>query len=115
MITDDGVKLIEYNFRPGDPEWMNTVYPMKNNLLDVLINLMDGHKKELVFENTATVCKYIVPKDYPQQLNQTLKISLDEKQTSEKEVAIYYSSGLDGQGNLNVGTERGRSDIFRER
>jgi phosphoribosylamine--glycine ligase len=107
MITGDGVKLIEYNFRPGDPEWLNTVYPMKNNLLDVIINLMDGHKKELVFENTATVCKYIVPKDYPQQLNQTLKISLDEKQTSEKEVAIYYSSGLDGQGNLNVGTERG--------
>jgi phosphoribosylamine--glycine ligase len=107
MITGDGVKLIEYNFRPGDPEWMNTVYPMKNNLLDVLINLMDGHKKELVFENTATVCKYIVPKDYPRQLNQTLKISLDEKQIREKEVAIYYSSGLDGQGNLNVGTERG--------
>ncbi len=107
MITDDGVKLIEYNFRPGDPEWMNTVYTMDDNLLDVVISLLYGHKKELVFENTATVCKYIVPKDYPRRLNQTLNISLNEKQIREKEVAIYYSSGLDRQGNLNVGTERG--------
>lgn len=107
MITDDGVKLIEYNFRPGDPEWMNTVYPMKNNLLDLIISLMNGNKKKLEFENTATVCKYIVPRDYPRRLNQTLNVILDENRIRKKGVAIYYSSGLDGRGNLNVGTERG--------
>ncbi len=107
MITVDGIKLIEYNFRPGDPEWMNTVYPIKNNLLDVIISLMNGNKKKLEFENTATVCKYIVPKDYPRLLNQTLNVVLDENQIRKKGVAIYYSSGLDGQGNLNAGTERG--------
>lgn len=37
MVTAKGVKLIEYNFRPGDPEWMNTVVVLKNNLLDMCL------------------------------------------------------------------------------
>ncbi len=105
MLTEKGIKLIEYNFRPGDPEWLNTISTMKNNILDIIINLINGNKVEIEFEDIATVCKYIVPKKYPILLNQTLRISIDEDKI--KDANIYYSCGIDEEGNLNTGTERG--------
>jgi len=107
MLTKDGVKLIEYNFRPGDPEWLNAVFSLKSNLLDAVTCLMDGCEKSLDFEGKATVCRYIVPKEYPAKANQTLHVSLDEEKIRQEGVALYYSCGLDNNGGLNVGTERG--------
>lgn len=108
MVTAKGVKLIEYNFRPGDPEWINTLIILKNNLLDVILNLFQGEKQALYFENLATVCKYIVPEGYPEKLYQNLDVDLDKEAIKKIEgVRYYYSCGLDNKGKLNVGTERG--------
>ncbi len=108
MLTEKGVKLIEYNFRPGDPEWLNTVFILKNNLLDIILKLFKGEEQELNFEKQATVCKYIVPEGYPEKLYLNLEVDLD-KDTIEKikGLGYYYSCGLDNSGKLNVGTERG--------
>jgi len=107
MLTSRGIKLVEYNFRPGDPEWINTLAVLKDNLLDVIDDLFCGRKRELSFENKASVCKYIVPKNYPQKLNEFLEISFDEFITKEKGVDAYYSCGWSKAGQLNVGSERG--------
>jgi phosphoribosylamine--glycine ligase len=107
MKTDDGLKLIEYNFRPGDPEWLNTLQIMDNNLIDVIRNLEDDVQKPLNFSRKATVCKYIVPKKYPTLLNQILDVKFDPLKINEVGVDFYFSSGLDDKGNLNVGSERG--------
>ncbi len=108
MATARGVKLVEYNFRPGDPEWMNTVIVLKNNLLDVILKLFQGEEQELYFENQATVCKYIVPKGYPEKLYQNLEVYLNEGAIQKiGGLRYYYSCGLDDAGKLNVGTERG--------
>jgi phosphoribosylamine--glycine ligase len=40
MLCSDGVKLVEYNFRPGDPEWMNTVSVLQANIAEVVEGLM---------------------------------------------------------------------------
>jgi len=114
MLTANGVKLIEYNFRPGDPEWMNTVIILKNNLLDVILRLLQGDDQALYFENQATVCKYIVPEGYPEKLYQHLDVDLDEKSLQEIHgLKYYYSCGLDDTGKLNVGTERGIAFIAK--
>ncbi|GFO95960.1 phosphoribosylamine/glycine ligase, partial [groundwater metagenome] len=108
MLTAKGIKLIEYNFRPGDPEWMNTVIVLKNNLLDVILKLLQGDDQALYFENQATVCKYIVPVGYPEKLYQNLEAGLDEEAIQKIDgLKYYYSCGLDNTGKLNVGTERG--------
>lgn len=107
MVTAKGVKLIEYNFRPGDPEWINTLIILKNNFLDVILNLFQGEEQALSFENLATVCKYIVPEGYPEKLYQNLDVDLDKEAIQKIEgISYYYSCGLD-KGKLNVGTERG--------
>ncbi|KCZ72595.1 phosphoribosylamine--glycine ligase [Candidatus Methanoperedens nitroreducens] len=108
MVTAKGVKLIEYNFRPGDPEWMNTVVVLKNNLLDIILKLFQGEEQELYFENKATVCKYIVPVDYPEKLYQDLEVDLNEEAILQIDgLKYYYSCGLNDAGKLNAGAERG--------
>jgi phosphoribosylamine--glycine ligase len=114
MKTKDGLKLIEYNFRPGDPEWLNTLLVMDDSLIDVIKYLMDEVQKPVNFENKATVCKYIVPEGYPKIMNQVLDVKFDSKKINELGVNIYYSSGLDNQGKLRVGCERGIAFISKE-
>jgi len=108
MLTAGGVKLVEYNFRPGDPEWMNTLMVLKNNILDIIIGLFQGDGQELYFENQATVCKYIVPEGYPGLLDLNLEVSLNEEAIRKiRGLGYYYSCGMDDAGKFNVVTERG--------
>jgi len=107
MVTSEGVHLIEYNFRPGDPEWMNTMAVLRSPLLDAVVDLMNGGRPELEFDPKATVCKYIVPEGYPRVLNQVLDVTYDPEALERSGVGVYHSCGLDEEGRLNVGTERG--------
>lgn len=107
MLTERGIRLVEYNFRPGDPEWMNTMAVMEDSLVGSIRELLLGQGAPIRFERQATVCKYIVPEGYPRLLDQTLEVELDEAAIRSAGVDLYYSGGLDAQGKLNVGHERG--------
>lgn len=107
MRTDKKIMLIEYNFRPGDPEWINTLTILKNNIAGVITSLLKKEKTDLCFEEKATVCKYIVPEEYPRKTHRTLDVKLDKELLHKNSVHHYYSSGLEQSGKLNVGTERG--------
>ena len=96
IITKDGVKLLEYNARFGDPEAMNTLPLLKTDFVDICKTIVDGTLNTLTveFEKKATVCKYIVPKGYGLP-----KDHPDAKSTSEKievgnvkDAKLYYSS-----------------------
>ena len=68
MVTRDGVRLIEYNARFGDPEALNVLSLLKTDFGDVSEAIIQGtlDKLEVKFENLATVCKYVVPEGYPE-------------------------------------------------
>ena len=67
MATANGVKLIEYNARFGDPEAMNLLSLLESDFIDICNGIADGtlDKVHVQFENKATVCKYAVPEGYP--------------------------------------------------
>ena len=67
MATENGVKLIEYNARFGDPEAMNALSILETDLIEVFNAITDGtlEKTDVRFQNKATVCKYGVPEGYP--------------------------------------------------
>ena len=113
MLTSDGIKLIEYNFRPGDPEWMNTLSVIENNVVDIVSFLLDGIQKPIDFEDKATVCKYIVPEGYPKKLNKVLDVTFNNEDIKKTGVDFYYSSGFDDNGKLRVGCERGIAFIAK--
>ena len=67
MATRDGIKVIEYNARLGDPEAMNVLSLLKTDFFDICNHILDGSLKniDVKFEPQATVCKYAVPNGYP--------------------------------------------------
>jgi phosphoribosylamine--glycine ligase len=67
IATRDGVRLIEYNARFGDPEAMNVLPILKTDFVEVCEALLAGRLvgTPLEFERKATVVKYAVPEGYP--------------------------------------------------
>ena len=67
MATANGVKLIEYNARFGDPEAMNVLTLLESDFIDICYGIADGtlDQVDVHFTNKATVCKYAVPEGYP--------------------------------------------------
>ncbi|MFQ6607156.1 MAG: phosphoribosylamine--glycine ligase [Fidelibacterota bacterium] len=67
MATGDGIKLIEYNARFGDPEAMNVLPLLESDFVDICRGIVEGnlYEKDVSFRNQATVCKYAVPEGYP--------------------------------------------------
>lgn len=67
MATKNGLRLIEYNARFGDPETMNVLPLYRGDVLDLIWSAANGNMdlSEASFENLATVCKYVVPETYP--------------------------------------------------
>ena len=79
MLTKDGLRVIEYNARFGDPEVMNVLPLMQADFVEVCKSIIDGTLDKLTvrFGRQATVCKYVVPKAYPQKSGGDEEITLD--------------------------------------
>lgn len=85
MAVADGVRLIEYNARFGDPEVMNVLPIMETDFLEVCEAILAGslHRVKLSFEKKATVCKYVVPEGYPDHPRAGERIVVRHKQNNE--------------------------------
>lgn len=67
IATADGIKVIEYNARFGDPEALNVLPLLESDLLEICWATATGQLAtvDVSFSTKATVCKYIVPSGYP--------------------------------------------------
>ena len=67
MATSEGVKVIEYNARFGDPEAMNVLSILETDFFEICNAISSGllNKLDITFQKKATVCKYAVPEGYP--------------------------------------------------
>ncbi|MDO4788946.1 MAG: phosphoribosylamine--glycine ligase [Johnsonella sp.] len=76
MLTERGVKVLEYNARFGDPETQVVLPRMKNDLIDVFEACIDGglEEIELEFEETAAVCVVLASGGYPQAYQKGFEI-----------------------------------------
>jgi phosphoribosylamine--glycine ligase len=90
MLTAEGVKVVEFNARFGDPEAMNTLPVLNTDFLDVLTGARDGDLPELSFAPKATVCKYAVPEGYPEDPKAGAKVEVDEE--SAGDAILFYAS-----------------------
>ena len=64
MHTGSGIKVLENNSRPGDPEIMNILPVLKDDFVDVCLKIIDGNLTRLEMEKAATVLTYKVPPSY---------------------------------------------------
>lgn len=65
--TKNGVRLIEFNARFGDPEAMNLLPLLETDLIDILNACVNQTLDSLTikFKEKASVCLYVVPSNYP--------------------------------------------------
>jgi phosphoribosylamine---glycine ligase len=96
IATKNGVKLLEYNARFGDPEAMNVLPLLKTDFVEICRHVIAGEldKLKIEFEHQATVCKYVVPKgyglpaDHPDAASSRAKIEVG----NVGKARLYYSS-----------------------
>lgn len=89
MAVKNGVRLIEYNARFGDPEAMNVLPLLKSDFIEVCEKIIAGTLDKAEFENKATVLKYVVPEGYPENPKKGDKIEIAGVPAGVK---MYYGS-----------------------
>jgi len=93
MATRDGVRLLEYNVRFGDPEGMNVLPILEDDLLGVCERLADGNlPAALRFAKQATVCKYVVPSGYGTKPKAGTPIEVNESWIAKVGADVFYAS-----------------------
>ena len=100
ITTKNGVKLIEYNARFGDPECMNVLLTLKTDLTEISQAIVNGtlDKINVEFESLATVCKYVVPEGYPTK--PVKNVEVDVSAVNQNKVKLFYASIDEKDGQL---------------
>lgn len=107
MKTADGIKLIEYNSRLGDPEAMNVLPLLNGNFVDICWAIINKNlSNNYNFERKATVCKYLAPEGYPANPNRDETIKIDKKKLEEIGAKYYYASVYREGNNIYTTTSR---------
>lgn len=101
--TADGIRFMEFNSRFGDPECLNIMSVLETPLLEVLARMWEGTLSEdtVSFANKASVCKYLVAKEYPSASPDASRFEVDDDSVSRLGVTTYYAScvrAVDGDG-----------------
>lgn len=67
IATRDGVYVIEFNARFGDPESLNVLSVLESDFVAICQSMVTANlnAEQVVFSRQATVCKYAVPEGYP--------------------------------------------------
>lgn len=102
--------LIEFNCRFGDPEAMNVVPIMSEQVdfTELCERIAEGSLKErhVAFERKATVCKYLVPAGYPERAEPGQVISVNEDAITGSGGRVFYASVDVKDGQVVTSTSR---------
>lgn len=92
MATHDGVRLIEFNARFGDPEALNLLAILESDFVEICQAIILGQLRSdhVKFAPLATVCKYAVPEGYPDHPVKNTPIDLSGVKKKEQ----LYIAGL---------------------
>ncbi|MBU0577565.1 phosphoribosylamine--glycine ligase [Patescibacteria group bacterium] len=105
IAVKDGVRLIEYNARFGDPEAMNALALLETDYVDICQATIDGtlDKLDIKFAKKATVCKYAVPDGYPTNPRKGDVFTIKPLPTGVK---MYFASVNETEEGLVMGGSR---------
>ena len=87
MSTSQGVKLIEFNARLGDPEAILVLDLLQSDLFGIFdsITTQTLNSVPVEFSNSYGLCKYIVPEGYPTNPKKNSIISLSNLNNEQKD------------------------------
>lgn len=108
IATAEGVKVIEYNARFGDPEALNVLPLLESDFVALCQAIIAGNltPEHVKFSQKATVCKYIVPKSYPDDKKEVGQKVMIPEEFPENCKVYYGDVHLDDTGNVLLGGSR---------
>lgn len=107
MLTPEGVKVIEYNCRFGDPEAQTVLSMLETDLLEIMQAVANESldKIEIRFKQGAACCVVAASGGYPKSYEKGKEISLNnmkgERLCNEKEsLTIFHAGTAEANGKL---------------
>lgn len=99
IATRDGIKLIEYNVRFGDPEALNVLSLLETDFVDVCNAIIHQNlgELEIAFSERSTVCKYLVPDGYPDNPDKDGEVDLSRLPNQSPNLRI-FEAALEDRG-----------------
>jgi phosphoribosylamine--glycine ligase len=93
MLTEDGIKVLEYNVRFGDPETQAVLPRLENDLADVLEATVDGRLAEidLAWKPQAAVCVVMASGGYPGAYEKGRLITGLDEAVAMADVAVFHA------------------------
>jgi phosphoribosylamine--glycine ligase len=110
FATADGVKVIEFNARFGDPECMNIMSLFSGNWPELMERLSGGGLRsgDVSLAEEASLVLYLVSPDYALRQGGAYEFGLDQEMIEDAGCHVFFSSAVDLGENLyrTVGTSR---------
>ncbi|MGL4791224.1 MAG: phosphoribosylamine--glycine ligase [Anaerotignaceae bacterium] len=93
MLTKDGMKVIEYNARFGDPETQVILPRLKTDLLEIMQACVEGtlDKLEIQWHDNAAVCVVEASGGYPEAYQKGYEITGLEEIKSRKDLVVFHA------------------------
>ncbi|MGC8817507.1 MAG: phosphoribosylamine--glycine ligase [Candidatus Hadarchaeum sp.] len=105
--TQSGPVVIEFNVRFGDPEAINVLSLLESDAVDVFASIAAGDLVEDVrFSHLATVCRYLVPRGYPDAPETGVLFSLPLEKLSLAGIEVYFGSVQEVNGQFSTTASR---------
>ena len=100
ILTESGVKVIEYNARFGDPEAQVVLPRLKTDLLDIIDAVIDEKLDEIniEWEDNAAVCVILASGGYPGKYATGYEITGIEEVEQASGFAIYHAGTVLDEG-----------------
>ncbi|MCI8341991.1 MAG: phosphoribosylamine--glycine ligase [Firmicutes bacterium] len=115
MLTENGMKVIEYNARFGDPEAQVVLPRLKTDLIDIMEACVEGKLSEIDIQwhDNAAVCVVLASGGYPQSYEKGFEITgLGEIEKRDDIVVFHAGTTLkDGKFVTNGGRVLGITGI----
>jgi phosphoribosylamine--glycine ligase len=110
FATADGVKVIEFNARFGDPECMNIMSLFEGSWTEVMTRISSQTltPADVTLRKEASVVLYLVSPDYALRAGGPYEFTLDREQIEAEGCRVFFSSAvaIGGSAYRTVGTSR---------
>jgi len=93
ILTKEGVKVLEYNARFGDPETQVVLPRLKTDIVDIFNAVIDGklHEMNVEWDDNAAVCVIMASGGYPQKYQTGYEITGIEEAEKNDNIIVFHA------------------------
>lgn len=102
MLTPDGIKVLEYNMRFGDPETQPLMYHLDCDLLEVFVKATEKKLSDvnLQWKNGTTIAVVVASEGYPENPKKGCEINGLQEACEKYDTQVFYAGVKKDNGKL---------------